>query len=402
MHIAYITHEYPPDTGKGGIGTYTLQMAKVMYNLGHHVEVFTASFNRNTTEKYNDILTHRIRIEQIVDFRNKVVDVFTLQHKIKKFDLIESPEIGGEAEILIQQFPEIPLVVRLHTPAVLVTRLQNTYLPLTKKIQFVLGAFLRGKIDLGFWSRHDKNKCNDPDFLITKKAAIITAPSDAMKRWAVDFWELKPERIEVIPNPYEPPKELLQLNSKAEYKQITFIGRLNVLKGIVGLSNALHLVFSKYPDWKICFIGPDEASHIAEMSMKEWIQKKLNKFARNIEFIDWIDNNKLSKYFAETDIVVIPSLFESFSYVCAEAMSAAKAIVGSKIGGMQELLGENEYGLTINPYKPRQISNAIIKLIKNPMLRQQLGAKARQKIINEYNEVAIGNQIEGLFEKLIK
>ena len=86
MRIAYITHEYPPDTGKGGIGTYTFQMAKIMHDLGHKVEVFTASFDRSISETYNSVLTHRIQINSIADFKIQLVDIFAKQHKIKKTD----------------------------------------------------------------------------------------------------------------------------------------------------------------------------------------------------------------------------------------------------------------------------------------------------------------------------
>ena len=55
----------------------------------------------------------------------------------------------------------------------------------------------------------------------------------------------------------------------------------------------------------------------------------LKKFENQIEFIDWIDYEQILEFYSRTEICIFPSLFESFSYVCAEAMSAGNAIIQS-------------------------------------------------------------------------
>lgn len=400
MKIAYITHEYPPDTGKGGIGTYTFQMAQAMNERGHEVEVFTSSFNREVTENYCGVTTHRVKIREYVDFKREVVKIFTVQHQKYPFNVIECPEIGGEAEFIKQKYPAIPLVVRLHTPAVLVTKLQNTYQSFSVKLRYVLGSLIHGRIDLGFWAQHDKNKHRDPDFLITQKADIITAPSSAMKQWAVNFWKIDKKRIKVIPNPYTPTEEILSVPIQTNNKRITFIGRLNVLKGLIALTQALPKVLSKHNNWTMRFIGNTENSHIEGFTMKQWMQEQLKTNKNNLEWVDWIDTKELPHYLHETDIVVIPSLFESFSYVCAEAMAAGRAIVGSNRGGMNGLL-TNGAGILVNPQNPKQVAKAIIKLIENDNLRNIYGKKARQKMIDNYNSEIISEMIENIYKKYV-
>lgn len=397
MHIAYISHEYPPDTGKGGIGTYTYQMAAIMQQRGHVVEVFAASFHREISEQFENILTHRVLVGDSKEFPAKVAPVFARAHAQHPFNLIECPEIGGEAAIIHSQFPVIPLVVRLHTPAVLVTRLLNTYTPLYKKLRFVAGSLLRCRPDMGYWSKHDKNQHLDPDYLITEKAAIITAPSEAMKQWAVKFWRIAPQRISVVPNPYVPSAALLDVQHSKENRQITFMGRLNVLKGIVAFTYAAKKVLKKYPHWTIQFVGNDEASPIAGMSARRWIEEQLAAHSHQISFLGWVEYSQLPHVYAHTDIAVVPSLFESFSYVCAEAMSAGCALVGSRQSAMRELLGHNEFGLLVNPKSATQLAKAIIRLIENPGLRAELGIKARQRVLSEYNAETIGAMQEKIY-----
>lgn len=401
MHIGYITHEFPPDTGKGGIGTYTFQIANLMSNLGHQVEVFTASFYRNISEKNNDVLIHRVKIREISDFKIKVLSIFTQQYNAKAFDIIECPEIGGEADFIIKKYPRIPLVVRMHTPSVLVTRLQNSYLPFSQKIRYVLGAFIKGKIDLGYWSKYDKNQYKDPDFLITQKAAIITAPSQAMKNWAIKFWGISPEKIKVIPNPYQPPSNKLNNNINVEYKRIMFIGRLNVLKGVIPLTYAIPAILRKNPEWKFRIIGKTEASHIPGLNMRDWMNQKLKNYLNRIEFIDWVDHQEVQTYLNEADIIIIPSLFESFSYVCAEAMCAGKAIIGSKNGGMNELLADNA-GILVNPLKYKEIIKSTQYLINSKKKRIHFGIKAKKRIIEHFNILKIANETEKLYFEFIK
>ncbi|MFN8256701.1 MAG: glycosyltransferase family 4 protein [Bacteroidales bacterium] len=402
MHIAYISYEYPPDTGKGGIGTYTFQIANMISELGHFVEIFTASNTRNISELINRIMVHRILVNNNSEFNQLVAIKFGEQHHLNPFDCIECAEIGSNAEVIKIKFPEIPLIVRLHTPAVLVVKMQNTYLPLFSKLRFVAGALISGKIDLGYWSKFDKNRDFDPDYLITKKAVKISAPSNLMKNWAVSFWKINPDRIEVISNPFIPDQKLLSIPINTESKRITFIGRLNVLKGVVSLTKSLPLIFSKHPDWKMRFIGANESSHIKGLDMKSWILDNIKEFNQNVEFVDWIEYEQLSLYYSETDICVFPSLFESFSYVCAEAMSAGKAIVGSRNSAMVDLLEDGECGILVNPKSNKQIADGINYLIENPEKREEYGIKARKRILDEYNAVIIGKKMEMIYLNIFK
>lgn len=400
MRIAYISYEYPPDSAIGGIGTYTWQIAKAMALQNCDVEVFAASPTRTITEQIDKVTIHRIKIAHQKDFNSAVVAVFKNRHTSNKFDIIECAENGVNALNIIKKYPNIPLVVRLHTPGVLVTRLQNTYTPLITKLRFVLGAMLRGKIDLGFWSKYDKNQYQDAEYLITKQAKLITAPSESLKQWAVDFWGIEPQKIEVIPNPYLPAAEFLNIPIENTNKTITFYGRLNVLKGCVALTDAIKKVLKKHPDWRFNIVGKNQNSHITNEDMKSWMQTELKNYKSKIEFIEWLDYKAVPTLLSASAICVFPSLFESFSYTCCESMSAGRAVVGSKNGGMNELLAD-QCGLLINPKRPREIADAICKFIENPELRLTCGNNARQKVIKNYNLEKIGEATFHSFSKLI-
>ncbi len=399
MRIAYISYEFPPDTAKGGIGTYTWQMALAMAKLNHVIEVFTASHRREISEQIQDILVHRVNIDNQDMFSKSIVKLFAKQHELNNFDILECAENGADAWFIKQAYPQITLVVRLHAPAVLITKMQNFYIPLSTKIRFVAGALLRGHIDLGFWAKHDKNQNKDPEYQIVREAKFITAPSEAMKKWATDFWKIPAKNIFVVPNPYEPSSDFLDIPLQTETKIITFLGRLNVIKGCVALTFALKKVFKKHSNWKIRFIAKNEAAPVENMDMKTWILQQLTDFQNNVEFIEWIEYHKIPHYFSQSDICIFPSLFESFSYVCAEAMSAGRAIIGSSNGGMAELLNFGETGILVKPQSVNQIYKALCKLIENKELRLQLGHKARERIIAKFNAETISKQMNKIYKQ---
>lgn len=397
MRIAYISYEYPPDTGLGGIGTYTKQAAILMSRRGHDIHVFCAGFKDNIIVEQG-ISIHKIASHDPADFSELVLDIFRNEHSLKLFDCIESAEINCNARYIKAAFPGLPLVVRLHTPNWLVEKLKKKYTSGKDKWRFFLGALRRGRWDLGYWRRYDPG--NDPERDFTLSAESVTAPSKAMKQWAFKKWGMEENRISIFPNPFEPPP-LLLIQHEAEENIILFFGRLNVLKGLVGLTIAIKGVLKKHRHWKMIFIGNDGPSLDGIGSMKSWMQKKIHKVNKQVEFIEGLPYDQLMEKIVVSEIIVLPSLFESFSYTCAEAMAAGKPVVGSKNGGMAELLAGGA-GITVDPLKPKKIAAAIESLINDKEGRKLIGAKARKKILEYCDNEKIGSQMEDVYKKAIQ
>jgi glycosyltransferase involved in cell wall biosynthesis len=396
MHIAYITYEYPPEI-KGGIATYTLQIARLMKERNHEVEVFCASLKESQTSIEDGIIVHKVFANSVRDFLEKVVFVFENINLKSHFDLIESPESQADGILIKESFPEIPLVVRLHTPQFLVSKLNHAYFPFMGKVRFFLGALKRGKFN--YWNRYKRN--NDPAFKIISKAELITCPSYALRDFLSKVWRINKKRIEVIPNPFNPTNELLQIPLKTDSKTVTYLGRLAVIKGVIAFAQAIKFVLSKRLDVKFRFIGFDCASHIEGLSMKQFLKKELQKYEENVYFIDGIENSEVPVFLSQTDICVFPSLFESFSYTCLEVMGAGRAIIGSKAGAMKELLQDGA-GLLVNPRRPKEIAKAINRLIDDSALRAEMGRKARNRVLREYACEDIAMKMEGVYFEAIR
>lgn len=84
-------------------------------------------------------------------------------------------------------------------------------------------------------------------------------------------------------------------------------------------------------------------------------------------------------HMSEMDIILIPSLFESFGYVALEAFSVKKPVIASNTGGLPEIVTDGEDGLLVSPADPAAISEAIGKLLAEPDLARRMGEKGYGK-----------------------
>lgn len=402
MNIAYISYEYPPDTGYGGIGTYVKHAAKVMFDRGHDVSVFCGTASNDYQFNDSGVDVYRIQCNSVKNFRKCVVNHFLEIFRKIGFHVIESAEIGGDAYDIKKAYPDLPLVVKLHTPGVLITRIMNSSVAKHRKLRYVLGGLKRGRVDLGYWSKHDRNQFNDIDYLITQAADLITSPSTALIKWAESFWGIPHNKMVHLPNPYLSHKEYISNKRRKDELIICFVGKLNVLKGIKNLTLALKKILHRYSYVRVVFVGPDQSSHIEGMTMKQYIMAELSIWSSQIEFKGVVSLVSVQEVFASSDIAVIPSLWENFPYVCLEAMNAGLPVIGGNIGGIPDILGDNEYGLLVNPKRPQSIERALIKLIENPFLRKEFGIRAKNRVTTNYNEEIIGKQMEAVYQEVIK
>ena len=99
-----------------------------------------------------------------------------------------------------------------------------------------------------------------------------------------------------------------------------------------------------------------------------------------------------------SDIIVIPSITESFSIVALEGMVSGLPQLASKVGGLKYVVQHKRTGFTMNPNDPYEWSCYIRMLFENPKLRKKLSANSKKiakryrwsciikKLINIYNE----------------
>jgi len=394
--VAFISYEYPPDTAIGGIGEYTRQVASLLANAKFDVHIFAGSHIQSNTCIENDITIHRVQCTDPHNFKTNVVPYFEMEHASNPFQLIESPEIHGNAAEIKQSFPTLPLIVRLHASNWLVESFKKQYVPLNTKIRYFLGALRRGKWDLGYWRNYDYK--NDADFIFVQLADFISAPTIQMKNWVSINWKINPDKIKVIENPFVENEAFKNAITDNEEQAIIFYGRLNVLKGLITATKAMKQILKNNPGWRWIVIGDDGTAADGKASMKVWMQSQLKNVTAQVTYYDSLPNKKIPELLRQASIVLIPSLFESYSYVTIEAMCAGKAVIGSTNTGIASLIENNVTGRLANPYNNKEWKNTVQQLINDKKLRQRIGKAAREYVESKY---LINTEIIAYYKKEI-
>jgi phosphatidylinositol alpha-mannosyltransferase len=175
---------------------------------------------------------------------------------------------------------------------------------------------------------------------------------------------------------------------------ILFVGRLETRKGFEYLLEAYKLIKPEVPSCRLIQVGPGVR-----------LRKKYEKFVRqyglpDVSFRGYAAYKDLPRYYKTADIVCFPATGrESQGIVLLEAMSVGKPVIASDIDGYSSVLNDGVEGIAVPPRDPYQLAEAILRLLKNKQLRQQMGnrgiPRAREfdweiiagKVLDVYNSV---------------
>lgn len=109
--------------------------------------------------------------------------------------------------------------------------------------------------------------------------------------------------------------------------------------------------------------------------------------------LGWLPRKKLFDIYAQSDICVVPSEWaEPFGLIAIEAMAMGKAVIASRIGGLKEIIQDNENGILFEPKNSQELAEKIDMLLDDPQLRIALGNKAKETVIKNYTWETIVNK----------
>jgi glycosyltransferase involved in cell wall biosynthesis len=104
-----------------------------------------------------------------------------------------------------------------------------------------------------------------------------------------------------------------------------------------------------------------------------------------VNCISGISDDELAAMYGESEVAVVPSLYEGFSLPAIEAMACGVAVVATTGGALPEVVGEDgETGLLVAPNDPGALALGIARLLDDPTLRARLGAAGRERVMNRF------------------
>jgi|GEM_PF-6101542 len=168
-------------------------------------------------------------------------------------------------------------------------------------------------------------------------------------------------------------------------------GNIRRTKGQWAAAQAVAALMVRGLDVELLLVGHEEpeGAEIRRLAEREGI-------AERIEFLGVVDDQL--EVMAGCDIVVVPSLEETFSLVCLEAQLMGKPVVASEVGGIAEFVLHDSTGLTVPPGDPTAIADAVERLILEPALSERLVRRARQQAENRFTMDAFSGRVRRLIE----
>lgn len=381
-----------------------------MHRAGVYCEVFTPSIHGPAgISEVNGVLFHKIKTTSVAQFAKDVVPYFQQRHTEQHFTIAESCEIHASLfELLKNKLPGLKYVIRVQMPGVLQSYLNYYYESRWLKLRYVLGAFRRGRWDLGFWNRVDVKRKRNEEYLVCEMADHIIAPSVSFKHWLVDFWKIPGSKIEVIPHLFDfetlRPATTSAIQAKVPgTTTILFVGKLNAHKGVINLAKAAARIFKKHSNVQFIFIGEDWDIHFKNRkTMTGTVIRGLTHNDKRIHLAGKVPYHELYHYLEQADVVVLPSLWEAWGYTCTEAMSMGKPVIGSKYGGMADAITHGKDGLLVDPFSVSDITEKLDTLISHSEMRERLGAAARNTVATKLGFEKLTKENVRFYERIVE
>jgi glycosyltransferase involved in cell wall biosynthesis len=177
-------------------------------------------------------------------------------------------------------------------------------------------------------------------------------------------------------------------------KEIIFVGRLVERKGVKYLIEAFNRIHKSIPHHLVIIGEGPERRPLENMVSRLGIESR-------VSFTGMISDETLNRYYRSCSCLVLPAVYdkkgdtEGLGVVLLEAMSYAKPVIASRVGGITDIVVDGENGLLVPPANPEILGQAIVKLTRSTQLQRMLGRRARKTVDEKFNW-------DRIIEKLIK
>ncbi|MGE6575981.1 glycosyltransferase family 4 protein [Paenibacillus xylanexedens] len=391
MNIYVLSREYPPNT-VGGTSTVARSLAEGLSRLKDDYNVVVISSHKETEdylETINKVKILRVGNKQIysettnldsdnlVSHRRFLKKIKEMIDQFGKPDIIFLPDLFcfPEAYIIAKQF-NVPLInILLQDFRAIVPydrgdkhKVSNSVNADRDTILELEGKSIRLSTHTVFISQSlsDRILSYYPGNFSTSVIHLGITPEELLHKDDIDYQTYR------------------QKLAKGNEKILMGCGRLVPVKGFDYLIRAFKEIVKQHDHLKLAIIGigPEE-EYLKIMANELGVEEKLI-------FLGDISREEAIIYFHVADIAIVPSLWESFCYVCAEFMGVGKPIVASAVDSLNELIPTDGFGSKIGVatidgrrvLDEQGIVDSVIKYLDDPCFAEEHGVNARNRVLS--------------------
>jgi glycosyltransferase involved in cell wall biosynthesis len=166
---------------------------------------------------------------------------------------------------------------------------------------------------------------------------------------------------------------------------------LDARKGLPYLIQAMAQIRSDLSDARLLIGGDGEDRSALQR------QARSLGLTERVEFVGAV--SEPATFYRQLDLFVLPSLDEALGLVLLEAMASGLPVVGTRVGGIPEILEDGAQGLLVAPADSRALAGAIRALWSDPLRRSRMGEMARQQALR-FDIGRTAKELQAAYEEL--
>ena len=399
--LSYRSHPY-----SGGQGIYIKHLSKALKNLGHEVSVLSGPPYPELDSRVNLIKIPSLGLfesgERLKAFRLRFlwspIDLyewitvmtggFPEPYTYGKRVLKRLKENNLKLDVLLdnQSLSSSLLEIQAHYPLAV-----TIHHPITKDHKLEMQNAINWKERLSSSRWHNFLPMQKKVAPQLKNIICVSQPS---KEDVISEFKVDEKKITVIPNGidigiFKPSS----IKKSFSFRIVTTASADIPLKGLRHLILALPRVIRQFPLTSLTVIGKSpEKSNLNNLIDDLDLEDK-------ITFRSGISEKEIVKTYHDSDIAVIPSLYEGFGFGAGEAMACGVPLISTDSGGLKQVIGDA--ALKIKPGSVNEIEEGILKLFTEEEIRQELAEKGRERMEEFFDwKIAASAYIE-VFKKII-
>lgn len=399
LRICLLSKTYPP-TQYDGVGRLTNLMARGLFERGHTVHVVTHG-EREQVSFYDGAYVHRIpyQIERYSRYRwlTGLFHCLNYSHavyeKVRRLmlndgiQIVDSP-IWQFAGLVTAQSGIVPVAVRLTTGSRQVSTLQNT----------------RGE-DIRLIGEMEREFIERANYVLPNTQATLDA---VQKVYGVQLTE---GQYTIVPYGIVPvlDDDIRPFDPKRAKDNLTvlYVGRLEKRKGILDLFQSIPRILNMVSNVKFIIVGQDNSQYDGfqdrmGMDYPAYFAHRYGKFMPHVEFMGKVSDETLQSLYQSCDLLVAPSLYESFGLIYLEAMNYAKPVIGCHVGGVPEVVEDGVTGLLVDPEAPSALAEAIVSMLNSPTRLYEMGMAGRQRLLEKFTYIQMARNFERVYRAVLQ